>query len=168
MAVSGAISAVDQALWDIKGKVLDEPVWRLLGGRVRRGVRAMRVLDTGTIDEVNAAGAAAAAGGYTAVKVLLFQYDHHQMPTARRIADLRDRAFSLRATLGPDVDIAVELHRNTCTTRAIRAQSGRSRPGEGQGLRRCARPRVGAGDSGRDPGPVRPAAPARCTGGSSR
>ncbi len=112
MAISGAISAVDQALWDIKGKVLDEPVWRLLGGRVRRGVRAMRVLSTGTIDEVNAAGAAAVAAGYTAVKVLLFQHDHHRMATARRLGDLRDRAFSLRETLGPDVDIAVELHRN--------------------------------------------------------
>ena len=27
-----AISAVDQALWDIAGKALDVPVWRLLGG----------------------------------------------------------------------------------------------------------------------------------------
>lgn len=35
MAVSGAISAVDQALWDIKVKVFDEPVWRLLGGEGR-------------------------------------------------------------------------------------------------------------------------------------
>lgn len=112
MAISGAISAVDQALWDIKGKALDEPVWRLIGGRVRRGVRAMRVLSTGSIDEVNASGTAAVDEGYTAVKVLLFQHDHHQMSTARRIAVLRDRAFSLREALGPDIDIAVELHRN--------------------------------------------------------
>jgi galactonate dehydratase len=52
MAVTGAISAIDQALWDIRGKRLGVPVWQLLGGRARRAVRAMRVVDTGTLDEV--------------------------------------------------------------------------------------------------------------------
>lgn len=112
MAVSGAISAIDQALWDIKGKALQEPVWRLLGGRVRRGVRGMRVLPYGTIDEVSAAALAAVEVGYSAVKVLLFQPEHHRMPLARRLRDLVDRTASLRAALGDDIDIAVELHRN--------------------------------------------------------
>ena len=40
MAVTGAISAVDQALWDLKGKHFEVPVWQLLGGRARRAVRA--------------------------------------------------------------------------------------------------------------------------------
>ena len=33
-----AISAVDLALWDLKGKLLDQPVWRLLGGKAREQV----------------------------------------------------------------------------------------------------------------------------------
>ena len=52
MAISGAISAVDQALWDLRGKRFEVPVWQLLGGRARRAVRAMRVVDTGTLEEV--------------------------------------------------------------------------------------------------------------------
>lgn len=112
MAVVGAISAIDQALWDIKGKALSEPVWRLLGGRVRKGVRAMRVLPYGTSEEVVQAGTAAVAAGYTAVKVLLFQPDHHQMPLARRLQDMLERLAALREALGLDIDIAVELHRN--------------------------------------------------------
>src|SRR5208283_999802 len=72
MAVTGAISAIDQALWDLKGKHYDAPVWELLGGRARSAVRAMRVLDTGTRDEVVAAAKRAVKDeGYTALKVIL-------------------------------------------------------------------------------------------------
>ena len=34
-ASSSALSAIDQALWDIKAKALGVPIWQLLGGRVR-------------------------------------------------------------------------------------------------------------------------------------
>jgi galactonate dehydratase len=112
MAISGAISAIDIALWDIKGKLLEQPLWRLLGGRTRPGVRAMRVLPYGSADEVVAAALGAVDEGYTAVKVLLYQEEHHHMRLARRLDDLVARMASLRRALGPDVDVAVELHRH--------------------------------------------------------
>jgi galactonate dehydratase len=37
---SGSMNAIDMALWDIKGKALNTPVWNLLGGKVRDRVRA--------------------------------------------------------------------------------------------------------------------------------
>ena len=36
---SGAMTAIDMALWDIKGKALNTPVWNLLGGKVRDRIR---------------------------------------------------------------------------------------------------------------------------------
>jgi galactonate dehydratase len=113
MAVTGAISAVDQALWDIRGKHFDVPVWQLLGGAARRAVRAMRVVDTGTIDEVVAAARhAVEVDGYTALKILLFQDDHHALRSAARIDDLVARFAAVRETVGWQVDLGAELHRN--------------------------------------------------------
>jgi len=112
MAVSGAIAAIDQALWDIKGKLLDVPVWQLLGGRVRPAVRAMLVLQYGTLEEVAAEAGRAAAAGYSAIKVLLFQDEHHGMTHAARVRDMVARLTAIRETVGWDVDVAVEIHRN--------------------------------------------------------
>ena len=113
MAVTGAISAVDQALWDLKGKHFDAPVWQLLGGRARRAVRAMRVVDMGTADEVVAAARRAVeVEGYTALKILLFQDEHHLLRQAARIDDLVSRFAAIRETVGWEIDLGVELHRN--------------------------------------------------------
>jgi galactonate dehydratase len=114
MAVSSAISAIDQALWDLKGKRFDAPVWQLLGGRARAAVRAMRVLDVpGSLDEmVAAARQATEQEGYTALKVILFTDGHHGMRQAARIEDLVARLAAIRETVGWEIDLGVELHRN--------------------------------------------------------
>lgn len=112
ITLGGAISAIDQALWDFRGRYYEEPVWQLLGGRVRDGVRAMKVIPTGTIDEVAQHAADAQNEGYTAIKVLLHQHDHHLMSHAQRIADLVARMEAVRDVTGDAMDIGVELHRN--------------------------------------------------------
>jgi galactonate dehydratase len=120
MAVTGAISALDQALWDLRGKRFEVPVWQLLGGRARRAVRAIRVLDTGTLEQVvENARRAVADDGYTALKVLLFQHDHHLGRQASRIEDLVARFAAIRETVGWDIDLGVELHRNMSAGDAV-------------------------------------------------
>lgn len=112
ITLGGAISAIDQALWDIRGRHYEEPVWQLLGGKVRDAVRAMKVISTGTVDEVAQYARDAQEEGYTAIKVLLHQHDHHMMSHARRISDLVDRMAAVREATGDEMDIGVELHRN--------------------------------------------------------
>lgn len=112
MGIGAAISAIDIALWDIRGKHLQAPVWQLLGGQVRNRVRAMFVLDYGTLDAVLAQARSAVAQGYTALKVLLFERDHHLLPHAEKLKVLVERMAALRDTVGWSIDIGVELHRN--------------------------------------------------------
>lgn len=120
MAISAAISAVDQAMWDLRGQQFEVPVWKLLGGRVRRAVRAMLVLPAGTADEVvKAARSAVQDDGYTALKILLFQDEHHHMRQAERINDLVERFAAIREAVGWQIDLGVELHRNMSTANAV-------------------------------------------------
>ena len=112
MAIGGALSAIDQALWDIMGKHFQAPVWQLLGGRVRDRVRAMLVINYGSIDEVVAECRDAVARGYTALKILLFQEEHHAMRHGARLRDLVARTAAIREAVGWEIDLGIELHRN--------------------------------------------------------
>lgn len=121
MAIGGALSALDQALWDIKGKHYQAPVWDLLGGRVRDRVRAMLVVPYGTIDEVAAASKAAVEEGYTALKIMVFQPEHHLMRHGARVKDMVDRMAAIREAVGWDIDLGIELHRNMALGESITA-----------------------------------------------
>jgi mannonate dehydratase len=63
-----AIAAVDTALWDIKGKTLDAPVYQLLGGASRGGVMVYGHASGETIEETCAAVARYASQGYKAIR----------------------------------------------------------------------------------------------------
>lgn len=64
-----AIAAVDMALWDIKGKALNTPVWNLLGGRSRDGVTVYGHANGTSIDDVCAAVATYRDEGYKAIRI---------------------------------------------------------------------------------------------------
>jgi galactonate dehydratase len=112
LMLGGAISAIDQACWDIRARIFETPVWHLLGGRSRKAVRGMKVVFGGTKEDLIANSLQAQKEGYTAIKVILHEHDHHQMRHAQKIADLVDRMGSLREAVGNTLDIGIELHRN--------------------------------------------------------
>lgn len=113
-----AVSAIEQALWDIKGKDLGVPVWQLLGGKVRDRVRVYTHLGSGSVaidlekrDISNYCESAAelASIGYNAVKCLPVPFTHHnvELPAVRHTEKL---ATKLRESLGEDVDLLLDFH----------------------------------------------------------
>ncbi|HXG99551.1 MAG TPA: galactonate dehydratase [Sphingomicrobium sp.] len=64
-----ALAGLEQALWDLKGKVLGLPAWEMLGGRVRDKVRAYAWIGGDRPDEIAEAATARFAQGFSAVKM---------------------------------------------------------------------------------------------------
>ena len=64
-----ALSGLDQALWDLKGRVLGVPIWQLLGGRVRDAVPVYAWIGGDRPDDVADAARARLAQGFRAVKM---------------------------------------------------------------------------------------------------
>lgn len=64
-----ALSGLDQALWDLKGKVAGLPAWELLGGRVRDKVRAYAWIGGDRPEHIAAAAQARREQGFNAVKM---------------------------------------------------------------------------------------------------
>jgi L-alanine-DL-glutamate epimerase-like enolase superfamily enzyme len=108
-----AISALDLALWDLKGKALGLPVHQLLGGKVHDKLRACASThpSKASLDDLAAELAAHAAAGYTAVKVGFGKTGEANLGTdfQRDIAYVR----AVREAIGPNVDFMVDLGKKT-------------------------------------------------------
>jgi galactonate dehydratase len=111
-AFMGAVSAIDQALWDIKGKALGVPVWQLLGGRVREKVRAILLIEATDREGLLAGVVQARNEGFTAVKIKPFLGDWARRPTAAMFREVSETVLAAREAAGWEIDIAVEIHRN--------------------------------------------------------
>jgi L-alanine-DL-glutamate epimerase-like enolase superfamily enzyme len=99
-----AISAVDIALWDILGKALGQPVWRLIGGRKADRLPAYASggwADAGGIGEQ--LRAYIDKGGFKAVKMRVGAMDGAPHVSAGRVR-------AARQALGPDIELMVDAH----------------------------------------------------------
>lgn len=109
-ALTTALSAVDIALWDIEGKRLGVPVWRLLGGRVKPHLRAYYSHWTYGLKGDYSAGAFARRAettrkkGWTAVKWTAFGADPTEK-TRNTVAGLK----AVRDAVGDELDIGLEM-----------------------------------------------------------
>ncbi len=125
----GAVSAIDNALWDIKGKALGVPVWQLLGGRMRDSIR---LYANGWFTRMARPEQAAErvleiqAEGYTACKLDPFEMDkegNFKFPDRHIPRDWAllavERVKAIREAAGPDFDICLDIHGNLGTTDAI-------------------------------------------------
>jgi len=116
-----AISAIEQALWDIKGKHYGVPVYQLLGGRVRDKVRMYTHLGGGNMKAVYETfdpeplidlAHKVIADGYGAIKVVFVPYSEplEGIGKVKQFARLFEK---LRGAVGDDIDIMVDFHGRT-------------------------------------------------------
>ena len=133
-----AMSGIDSALWDIRGKVLNAPVWQLLGGKMRdelrlywshcgstRASRSERlgVPKVETTDDLRALSEEVLERGYTAIKTNMFDLKDRpdaqpiRNHPARHAGDAPASAIrnaeaivgTFREALGPDIGIALDV-----------------------------------------------------------
>lgn len=109
--INAAISGIEHALWDVTGKAAGLPVWALLGGRVRDRIRVYQSIGGASPEEAAAnAQRLIAEHGYTAVKMSPHPPDFGVAPYNRVTRTAAERVGAVRQAVGPDVDIAVDIH----------------------------------------------------------
>ena len=138
---NAAISAIDIALWDIKGKYYQTPVYQLLGGKTNNYLRAYasqlqynwgtspdpQLPKLSAPEEYADVARKVKAEGFTALKFDPIMWgdraqqswntkgplNHHTIKVAY------NRIAAVRKAVGPDFDIIIDMHANTDTTSAI-------------------------------------------------
>ena len=110
--VQGALSAIDIALWDMKGKRLGVPIYDLMGGKTRDRVRCYMHVNGDTGEELAADALRAKQQGFTAVRFTPFPRDYYLHKSYTEWADEAvERVGMVKDSVGSDVDICVEIHR---------------------------------------------------------
>ena len=120
--VMSGIACVEMACWDIVGKALGQPVWRLFGGKVRDRIKAYAngwYTVERTPEEFHAAARRVVERGYQALKFDPFGPGRHELDHAERV-----RAVALveavRDAVGPEVEVLVEMHGRFAPHEAVR------------------------------------------------
>ncbi|MFE2597423.1 galactonate dehydratase [Streptomyces sp. NPDC059396] len=107
--LSSAVAGIDQALWDIAGKTYGAPVHALLGGPVRDRVRVYAWVGGDEPGRLTEEITAQVEAGFTAVKMNAAGRTS-PIATAAETAAVVDRVAAAREVLGPERDVAVDLH----------------------------------------------------------
>jgi galactonate dehydratase len=104
-----ALAGIDQALWDIKGKALGQPVHALLGGPLRRTMRVYHWVGGDRPADIVAGAKAAAARGFTAIKMLATE-EMGFLDSHAKLDAVLGRVAAVREAMGPGFGIAVDFH----------------------------------------------------------
>ena len=110
---STALSGIDIALWDLRGKILDVPVYELLGGPYSQRLRVYAngwYTTPGTPEQNAEEAKKVVAMGYTAMKFDPFGKIAYTTITPEEAQLSEDRVAAVREAVGPNVDILVEVH----------------------------------------------------------
>jgi galactonate dehydratase len=104
-----AISGIDQALWDIKGKHLGVPVYDLLGGPVRSKMRMYAWIGGDSPADAAIQARARVAAGYQAVKMNATA-ELEWIDSFLKVQEAADRLASVRDAVGYGIGIGIDFH----------------------------------------------------------
>lgn len=104
-----AMAGIDQALWDIKGKALNKPVYELLGGAVRNRIRVYSWIGGDRPSDVATAALEKKEIGFTAIKMNATE-ELQMIDSYEKVDAVVERVRSIREACGPHFGIAVDFH----------------------------------------------------------
>ena len=107
--LTSAISGIEQALWDLKGKRLGVPIYDLLGGPVRDKMRVYAWIGGDHPAEAAAAAKERMAEGYTALKMNATGA-LEWIDSTTQVREAVDRLASVREAVGEGVGIGIDFH----------------------------------------------------------
>jgi len=104
-----AIAGIDQALWDLKGKQLGAPVYKLLGGPARDRVRVYQWIGGDRPVDVGDAAAEMVDQGFTALKMNATA-ELRRIDSPATVDAAAERLAAVREAVGDEVDVGVDFH----------------------------------------------------------
>ena len=132
--LNNALSGVDMALWDIKGKLANMPVYELFGGKVREGVRVYRHADGSSLEEVGDSAQALIEEGTQVVRLQFGGYGGKASLPAKPIGAVDGNYYdpvkyqknvinlfeAMRKRFGFDIEFCHDVHERLEPIDAIR------------------------------------------------
>ena len=110
-----AISGIEQAMWDIKGKYYNCPVYEMLGGKCRDKIRmythikATAIQGGNTVEDMVAIAKDRVSKGYTALKYSIIP-PIHLIENPEQTMEHINRFAAVREAIGNKVDLAIDFH----------------------------------------------------------
>ena len=104
-----AISGIDQALWDIKGKVFGAPVYELMGGKCRDRIKVYSWVGGDRPSDVGTAALEKKNEGFSAVKMNATE-ELQMIDTYDKVDAVLERVAAIRESCGKYFGIAIDFH----------------------------------------------------------
>jgi len=109
--LTSALSGVEHALWDLTGKAMGQPVYKLLGGPLRDRIKVYAHCPGRTPEEAAQHARALVAQGFTALKTGVAGGRPARIVETPAFVDrVVERFAAIRSAVGKEVDIAIDFH----------------------------------------------------------
>lgn len=107
--LTSALSGIEQALWDIKGKYYNIPVYEMLGGAARDSIRVYSWIGGDRPQDVAAAAKEKVKAGFTAVKMNATE-EMNYIDAPSKVEAVVSRVAAIREAVGGDIGIGIDFH----------------------------------------------------------